>query len=181
MSHLKVLQLERDELDRVEIATPCEVPWDSLVGDDRVRHCGRCRQNVYNVEAMPRTEALRLIERGEGRLCWRLFRRPDGTVVTSDCWSRLKAARRRGTWAFLAVLVVAGWAEIAALFVGLSGLRRWTGSPGAACLPRSSATGSKVTGQVRRDKGLRPMMGKGRPPASEGGLRTMGLGTLIKR
>jgi hypothetical protein len=47
-------------------------------------------------------------------------------VVTADCWSRLRAARARGLGAFVAVLVVAGVAELAAMAFGLMGLRRLT-------------------------------------------------------
>jgi len=112
-----------DALDCAEISSPCNVPWDSLLGNERVRHCGACRQNVYNIEALPRREALRLITNGEGRLCVRILRRPDGTIVTSDCWSRLRAARRRGWWALACALVVVGWAQITAMIVGLHGLQ----------------------------------------------------------
>jgi len=45
-------------VDCIEIDTPCDVTWESLRGDDRVRHCDKCRQNVYNLEAMDRQEAL---------------------------------------------------------------------------------------------------------------------------
>src|SRR4029079_2809418 len=117
-----------DALDRVEIETPCEIPWDSLRGDDRIRHCGHCRQNVYNIEAMGRREALALIEQREQRVCLRVFRRPDGTVVTADCWARLRDARRKGVWAFVAMLFIVGWAELAAVAVGLAGLRRIAGT-----------------------------------------------------
>ncbi len=131
---LPVLRTEPDRVDRVEIATPCEVSWDSMYGDERVRHCGSCRQNVYNVAQLTRAQALELIaaaERSKGshRVCLRIYRRPDGTVVTADCWSRLRAARRRGVWAFVAMLVIIGWAQLAAMFVGVSGLRRLVGTP----------------------------------------------------
>jgi hypothetical protein len=53
----------------------------STPGDGRTRFCGQCRQNVYNVEAMSRGEARRLIAAREGRVCVRILRRPDGTVV----------------------------------------------------------------------------------------------------
>jgi hypothetical protein len=115
-----------DDIDGIDIATPCEVAWDSLRGDARVRHCGKCKQNVYNIEAMSRGEALRLVAAGEGRVCLRIFRRPDGTVVTADCRSRLRAARARGIGAFMAVLVVAGLAQLAAMAFGLLDLRRLT-------------------------------------------------------
>jgi hypothetical protein len=124
MTKLPVLPSRPDEIDGLEIATPCEVAWDSLAGDARVRHCGKCRQNVYNIEAMTRGDALRLVAAREGRVCLRIFRRPDGTVVTADCWSRLRAARARGFGAFLAILVVAGLAELAAMAFGIFGLRR---------------------------------------------------------
>ena len=82
---LLLFQPRPDAVDRVEIQTPCTVSWDSMYGDDQVRHCGQCRQNVYNVAEMSRADALRLIA-GRERACLRIYRRPDGTVVTADCW-----------------------------------------------------------------------------------------------
>jgi hypothetical protein len=116
-------------LEQIRIASPCDVPWDSMRGDDRIRFCRNCRQNVYNVEAMTRAEAERLISAREGRVCVRMLRRPDGTVVTADCWARLRAARRRGLIPFLAMLVVVGWTELAAMRFGLRACTRTTGSP----------------------------------------------------
>jgi hypothetical protein len=115
-------QEPRDAIDRIEISSPCTVPWDVMKGDDRVRFCGQCRQNVYNVEALGRGEARRLIAETEGRACVRILRRPDGTVVTADCWARLRAARRRGIVPFLAMLLVVGVAELAAVSFGLFAL-----------------------------------------------------------
>lgn len=115
---------DADAVGAVQISSPCNVPWDSLLGDERVRHCGACRQNVYNIAAMHRRDALQLITASEGRLCLRILRRPDGTVVTSDCYSRLRAARRRGWWALAGALVVVGWAQLTAMVTGLSGLQR---------------------------------------------------------
>jgi hypothetical protein len=118
----------RDLVDRIEIGSPCTVPWEGMPGDERVRFCGQCRQNVFNVDALGREEARRLIARQQGRLCVRMLRRPDGTVVTADCWSRLRAARRRGIIPLLATLVLVFFAELAAIGAGLSGLRRLVGS-----------------------------------------------------
>ncbi len=116
--------MKRDAVDQIEIASPCAVSWSSMRGDDRVRFCGQCRQNVYNVEGFGRAEARRLVAEGEGRRCVRILRRPDGTVVTADCWARLRAARRRGLLPFVATLLVVGWAELVAMRFGLDGLRR---------------------------------------------------------
>ena len=93
-------------LDQVAITTPCTVPWETMPGDERVRHCGQCRQDVFNIAGLTRFEAQRLVADRQGRLCARILRRPDGTVVTADCWSRLRAARRRGIVHLVAVLLV---------------------------------------------------------------------------
>lgn len=111
-------------LDAIEVQTPCEIPWDSMQGDNRVRFCDHCRQNVYNIEALARAEAVRLIGDREGRVCVRFHRRRDGTVVTAGCWERLRAARRNGLLAFAAMLVIVGAAQLFAMFTGLAGLHR---------------------------------------------------------
>src|SRR6185503_11114771 len=103
-----------DRVDQIEIPIPCEVAWDAMEGDALVRHCGQCRQNVYNVATMTRSEARRLLESSGGRVCVRIFRRPDGTVVTADCRERLRQARQRGMLVFLGVLVLVVWAQVSA-------------------------------------------------------------------
>jgi hypothetical protein len=113
----------RDAVDRIELKTPCAVPWSTMRGDERVRHCDRCEKNVYNIAALTRPEALRLVANKEGGRCVRIFRRPDGTVVTADCSSRLRAARKKGIGPWLAALAVVGWAELSAARFGLSRLQ----------------------------------------------------------
>jgi len=161
-TRLPLFRSELDPVDRIEIPTPCSVPWDNMYGDERIRHCGSCRKNVYNVAALTRAQAMALIASREP-VCLRIYRRPDGTVVTNDCWSRLRAARRRGMWAFLVMLVIVGWAQLGAMFIGLAGLRRlvlqpMTGSttvvrthpveapPPAPLLPPEELTGGKFMG-----------------------------------
>jgi hypothetical protein len=117
-------KVARDALDLVEIPIPCQVPWDGMPGDEQVRHCGQCKQNVYNVSAFTRVEAMRLLK---ARACLRIYRRPDNTVITSDCRERLRAARKRGLLVFAGVLLVVLWAQICAQFVGIMGLKRLLG------------------------------------------------------
>jgi hypothetical protein len=77
-------------------------------GDERVRFCRQCGLHVYNLAEMTRAEAESLVARTEGRLCARLYRRADGTVLTKDCPKGLRAvrlrARRAAGAAFAAVL-----------------------------------------------------------------------------
>jgi hypothetical protein len=58
---------------------------DEMPGDDRARSCSACSLLVYNIAAMTSDEAASLIAGREGRVCARLFRRADGTVITADC------------------------------------------------------------------------------------------------
>jgi hypothetical protein len=114
----------RDRLDSLQVISPCPVAWSSMEGNDEVRFCGKCRKNVYNVAALPRAEALALIERAEGRVCMQLTRRPDGTIATGDCWAALRRARRRGLIAFA---VAAPAIVLAQLWSQAFGLRALSG------------------------------------------------------
>jgi hypothetical protein len=82
-------------LDRVSIAAPCSADWDQMAGTDQVRHCTLCNKNVYNLSAMTRGQAEALLRETEGRLCARLYRRADGTVLTENCPVGLRAIGRR--------------------------------------------------------------------------------------
>lgn len=72
-------------LEDVRIASPCKASWRKMKGDNRVRNCAECSLNVYNISEMTREEVAQLITKTEGRLCIRLWRRRDGTVITKDC------------------------------------------------------------------------------------------------
>jgi hypothetical protein len=89
-------------LDDVRVASPCSASWDEMVGDERVRSCDRCEKSVYNVSAMTRDEARTLLVQNEGATCLRLFRRTDGTVITSDCQAGKRRRVRRLVGAFVA-------------------------------------------------------------------------------
>jgi hypothetical protein len=85
-----------------------------MKGDDRVRSCAACSRPVYNVAELTRREVCDLLARHEGKAapCLRLYKRPDGTVVTRDCFARLRAAARF-TW-----LRIVGFAAVALGFWG---------------------------------------------------------------
>ena len=100
------------------IALPCDVPWDTMQGDERVRFCGKCAKNVYNLSAMTRTEAAELIDR-EPAPCVRYFQRPDGTVLTTDCAVGVRKRRRRRISSGAAAGLLAACA-VAATVEGLS-------------------------------------------------------------
>src|SRR5262245_27470500 len=81
-------------VQRVQIASPCSAEWNSMQGDERVRFCSQCKLNVYNLSAMTEEEGERLIIQKEGKLCARVFRRWDGTILTRDCPVGIRGIRR---------------------------------------------------------------------------------------
>lgn len=59
----------RDSASQLRIASPCDVDWDSMIGNDRVRFCEHCQLTVHNVDRASRKQIKRLIARSNGRLC----------------------------------------------------------------------------------------------------------------
>jgi hypothetical protein len=99
-----------------------------MIGDERVRHCAECDRNVYNLSQMTTREIERLIAASQGqRLCGRLYRRADGTMLTRNCPVGFRSVVKR-------VSRFAGAALSAALSV----------SPVAAQSQRSSASLTQI-------------------------------------
>lgn len=87
---------ESINLANISIASPCPADWEKMVGGERVRHCADCNLNVYKLSAMTERQVQELIADNRGnRLCTRFYRRADGTVLTQDCPSSLRALKRR--------------------------------------------------------------------------------------
>jgi hypothetical protein len=66
-----------------------------MIGNERVRFCGQCELNVYNLSALTRTQAEDLIAGSERKLCVRFYRRRDGSIITKDCPVGLRARKLR--------------------------------------------------------------------------------------
>ncbi len=69
-----------------------------MEGDDRTRFCGQCKLNVYNVSSLSDQETVKLMRGAQDtqeRLCLRLYRRTDGTIITDNCPVGLRKIRDR--------------------------------------------------------------------------------------
>jgi Carboxypeptidase regulatory-like domain len=108
--------MQNFNVNKLRIASPCSMNWENMSGDERSRFCQSCQLNVYNLSEMSSGEIEKLILQKEGRVCGRLFRRADGTVITKDCPTGLSAMRKRMSRTASAV-----FATVLSLFsIGLS-------------------------------------------------------------
>jgi hypothetical protein len=70
------------QLTRVPLEKPCDTPWESMAGGEKVRHCAACDRDVYSLSEMTELEAeLRLLNSGEAVPCVRYARDADGNVL----------------------------------------------------------------------------------------------------
>ena len=82
------------KLANIVINSPCTESWDGMSGDEHKRFCGKCRKHVFNIKELSLVEATALLESGSP-ICARIYRRPDGSVLTKECGSG-KIKRWRG-------------------------------------------------------------------------------------
>ena len=81
--------------------------WNDLAGNDRIRYCGKCKLNVYNLADMEPQEVEAIVRKTEGRLCGRLYLRGDRTASLRDCPSSAKRVFFRRIVATASVLALA--------------------------------------------------------------------------
>jgi hypothetical protein len=56
-----------------------------MIGDERTRFCGRCQKHVHNLSELTRDQAEAFLQGVTESACVRVYKRTDGTVLTSDC------------------------------------------------------------------------------------------------
>jgi hypothetical protein len=167
-------------LDRVRVAAPCSASWQNMIpvaDGNRIRFCGECSLNVYNISAMTRAEAETLLREHEGRLCIKLFKRSDGTVLTSDCPVGLEvisARPKRGSFrAYVAVSAMLCAVTVFAPAWGLSGKAAQTkrivktASPNGSSesrKPRKQANGTSKASSVNPSNSARARLAPGTMP-----------------
>lgn len=118
-------------LRNLKVAAPCSADWNTMVGDDRVRFCGQCNLNVFNLSGMTQAEAEHVVRSAEGRLCVRFYQRADGTVLTQNCPVGLKALKARvSKIAQAAFASVLGFASGIGMHLGFGEFQSSLGRPG---------------------------------------------------
>ena len=122
------MSTERLSLDVIQIDSPCTENWDAMRGDECVRFCQGCQKHVFNLSAMTRPEAERVVCEAAGHLCVRFFPAEDGSVRTLEY--RGPIGRRRG-WRFWTAIGTCA----AALVAGVNTYVLARGRPPAPAAP----------------------------------------------
>jgi hypothetical protein len=90
---------------RATLASPCTAKWEEMDGDQRQRFCNQCQLSVLNASEMSDEEvmlSIMALQTGK-RVCMRIYRRADGTILTKDCPVGLRkklaaGVRRAAAW-----------------------------------------------------------------------------------
>jgi hypothetical protein len=93
-------QRESGVMMRVFKDSACSVPWNSMVGLERLRWSEMCNHFVYDPKTLSHRELEALIMFREGRRPDTLYRRADGTIVTCRC----KLAGKKNSAGVIAVI-----------------------------------------------------------------------------
>ena len=122
----------RRQIDAISIATPCPMKWSKMNRSDieATRFCDRCHKHVHDVSRMQDSDVVSLLDRSrtDADVCVRLFRRPDGTIVTASCPPPPPAPpkrRRQFTLAMMMGLVTAAGGLFAMMPVIGPPMRAW--------------------------------------------------------
>jgi ankyrin repeat protein len=63
-------------VDSLRVSSPCTESWDAMTGNNKVRFCSHCDLNVNNLSEMSRKEAMRFVQKSDGKICVRYIKNP---------------------------------------------------------------------------------------------------------
>ncbi len=90
----------RAVLQQLRLVRGCEVSWESMVGDARVRHCGACDREVFDLTAMDPDEVEAFVLSRRANLpCLRMHVRPDGRYQDGPCEPAQRRMLKRALFA----------------------------------------------------------------------------------
>ena len=158
--------------DRAFIEIPCPTSWDNMTGNDSVRFCGQCSLNVYNISSMTDKEAEAVFTKGNSgeRLCARLYRRPDGTVMTDNCPRALRKIRNASKWLQTKIVACFGLLLSLAAPAQAESPDKGNGKSGAPTAKSAPIDESQNKDKTNKDKSAADKTAKG----SNQGMPTMG-------
>jgi hypothetical protein len=93
-------------LDRVSIARPCASDWNQMAGDGQTRFCSACNKKVHDFSKMSRQQAARIVIASCGKLCARITRDGNGSIISLEPSPTIRTTGTRPSPLVAAVLGV---------------------------------------------------------------------------
>jgi hypothetical protein len=78
------MSAKKRRLDQLKVVSPCSTDWDRMSGDEKKRFCSECDKFVYDFSKMTRRQVEAIVSIHQGRMCARITRRPDGSLLTLE-------------------------------------------------------------------------------------------------
>ena len=78
------MSAKKRKLDQLQVVSPCSTDWDKMSGDEKKRFCSECDKFVYDFSQMTRRQVEAIVSIHRGRVCARITRRPDESLVTLE-------------------------------------------------------------------------------------------------
>jgi len=78
------MSANKRKLDQLQVVSPCSTDWDRMSGDEKKRFCSGCNKFVYDFSQMTRRQVEAIVSINRGRMCARITRRPDGSLLTME-------------------------------------------------------------------------------------------------
>jgi hypothetical protein len=96
------------KLSKPYIPINCSQSWDSMQGDEKVRFCGKCSKNVFNLTKMSYDEQIAIFPKGASASmpCVRAYVRADHTIVFDRCPVAFRPMRDKLKWLCASVMMV---------------------------------------------------------------------------
>jgi hypothetical protein len=132
----------------INITSPCDADWNSMIGNDRIRFCEHCQLSVHTVDLNSKKQVRRLLARSKGRLCVRSVER---RAVAATFQPLYKIGRRASALAAGAFSAALGFTNVAANTSTAVSFRRDAPTLNATQLGYSSV--SKIRGTIFDPKG----------------------------
>jgi len=91
------MSIKKRRLDQLQVVSPCSTDWDRMSGDEKKRFCAECDKFVYDFSQMTRQQVEAIVSIHQGRMCARITRRPDGSLLTLETPTVHPAVARRAS------------------------------------------------------------------------------------
>jgi hypothetical protein len=120
----------------IDVASPCQVGWETMQGDDNIRQCSLCNKNVFNLSNMTEQEVADIFEINRTKICVSIRKRSDGTLYTDNCPRRLRTFRN-----FMRIFLPGVLPVVAGLFHQSPADAQWVGTSPLETMGQSNEVG----------------------------------------